>query len=389
MKTKKAIIPKLLALGLIGVALFATFFLYQKGDITLFPGREKNTVEYNFTIDLPIPDKKYTLFYQDKTNAFDIANFENGEIWYGDGQFDFSTYKEGESSLFLTSLNGRKASVTLKKNLDIEGVLNFKLLVYLAGEPTDIEELSLIIVDQNHGYRFPIRDLSKGWNLLTLPQNKFSIFTPQVDEKANGGNITVRLTSRPNARAIINLDSLWAEKDKTYLKDWNTISDQFLSLKKNVDAVSLLANSLYGSRATLTKGSAKDYTIQIKFNPQDGGEFGLFLRGDYQSGYGYYLVMNGVKTNGWRIYKYGLFEEKVQALELIKGEIGNFKMEKNNPYWLQAEMKGQRLVFSFSIDGQNFTKLGEANDASFTGGGVGFTVSGGNIFFIDEVVFFQ
>jgi len=389
---KKSIIQKILILVLVAAAFLVTFYLYQQGEITLFPSKKEKVVNSNLAVQIPISDKEYKIFYKDKIDAtFDIANFENNEDWYGDGDFDYSTFLEGESSLFLTSLNGRKATITLKKNFDIENVLNFKFLVYLAGDPTDIEELNLVFTGQNSGYRFPIRDLSKGWNFLVLPKDKFSFFSPQTDEKKLSSieKITVELVSRPQARTIVNLDSLWAEKEKDYLKDWNSNSEKFLSLKRNGNSVGLLALGLYGNRATLSQGAAKDYTFQAKFNSLKGGGFGLFLRGDYESGYGYYLMMDGVNTDTWQIYKDGLFDEKTQTLNLVKGEISNFKMEENRPYWLKAELKGPRLVFYLSVDGRNFIKLGEANDTSFTSGGVGFFISGSDMVLVDEIVFFQ
>jgi len=389
---KKSITQKILVLVLIAVAFLVTFYLYRQGEITLFPSKKEKVVNKNLAAQIPISDKEYKIFYKDKIDfTFDIANFENNEDWYGDGEFDYSIFLEGESSLFLTSLNGRKATITLKKNFDIENVLNFKFLVYLAGDPTDIEELNLVFTGQNFGYKFPIRDLVKGWNFLVLPKDKFSFFSSQTDGKKLSSieKIAVELTSRPQARTIINLDSLWAEKEKDYLKDWNSNSEKFLSLKRNGNSVGLLAIGLYGNRATLSKGAAKDYTFQAKFSSPKGGRFGLFLRGDYESGYGYYLMMDGVNTNTWQIYKYGLFDEKTQALVLEKGNISNFKVEKNRPYWLKAELKGPRLIFYLSVDGQNFIKLGETNDTSFTSGGVGFATSGSDMVLVDEVVFFQ
>lgn len=389
---KKSIIQKILTLVLIAVAFSVTFYLYQQGEITLFPGKKEKVVNKNLAAQIPVSDKEYKIFYKDKIDStFDIANFENNEDWYGDGEFDYSAVFEGESSLFLTSLNGRKATITLKKNFDIENVLNFKFLVYLAGDPTDIEELNLVFTGQNFGYKFSIRDLVKGWNFLVLPKDKFSFFSPQADGKKLSfiKKIAVELISRPKARTIVSLDSLWAEKEKDYLKDWNSNSEKFLSLKRNGNSVGLLAIGLYGSQATLSKGSAKDYTFQAKFNSLKGGKFGLFLRGDYESGYGYYLMVDEFGANTWRIYKNSLFKEKTQALDLVKGEISNFKMEKNRPYWLKAELKGPRLIFYLSVDGQNFIKLGEANDTGFTSGGVGFVISGSDMVLVDEVVFFQ
>ncbi len=387
---KKSIIQKILILVLVATTFLVTFYLYQQGEITLLPSKKEKVVNNNLAAQIPISGKEYKLSYKDKIDStFDIANFENDEDWYGDGGFDYSTFLEGESSLFLTSLNGRKATITLKKNFDIENVLNFKFLVYLAGDPNDIEELNLVFTGQNINYRFSIRDLVKGWNFLILPKDKFSVFTPQSDEQTTSGKIMVELISRPKARTIVSLDSLWAEKEKDYLKDWDSNSEKFLSLKRNENSVGLLALGLYGNRAILSKGSAKDYTFQAKFNSPKRGKFGLFLRGDYESGYGYYLMMDGADTNTWQIYKYGLFDEKTQTLNLAKGEVSNFKMEKNRSYWLKAELKGPRLIFYLSVDGQEFIKLGETNDTSFTSGGVGFVISGSGMVLVDEVVFFQ
>jgi len=171
-------------LALIVVALGVTYYFYQKGEISLFPGKKEKVVSSSLVAQIPISDEEYKLSYKDKADSvFDVANFENNENWYGDGEFDYSTFLEGESSLFLTSLNGRKATITLKKNFDMENVLNFKFLVYFADDPNDIEELNLVFTGQNIGYKFPIRDLVKGWNFLVLPKDKFSVFSPQA-----GGN---------------------------------------------------------------------------------------------------------------------------------------------------------------------------------------------------------
>jgi hypothetical protein len=340
---------------------------------------------------LPVGEKEIRLSYGEKHEvAFDIANFESNENWFGDGTFDYSTAQEGENSLLLTSLNGRKVTVSLDKDFNIKDVLNFKFWVYLGSDLGDIEEMNLSFSGQNFDYLFPIRELTKGWNLLILPKDKFSFsgFRGSGDEAFSIKKVAVELVSRPQARIIINLDSLWAEKDKDYLEDWNTDGEKFLSLKENKGKASLLASNLSGSRATLRKGSAKDSTFQAKFIPLKNGSFGLFLRGDYQSGYGYYLTMNGIDTNSWQITKYGLFEEKAQSVELARGEIANFKMEKDEPYWLKAELKGSEIVFYFSSNGKNFTQLGEVKDESFVSGGIGISVGGGMVL-IDDLQFSQ
>jgi len=390
---KKDFLSKIIVLSLILIALGVTYYFYEQGDVSFLPQKEKERAGETFTVQIPISDKEYKLSYQDKVNSsFDIANFEENESWYGDGEFDYSTFYEGESSLFVTSLDGQKTTVSLKRSFNIEDVLNFKFFVYLATDLEGIEEFNLIFSGLDGEYKFPIRDINKGWNFLVLAKENFSVYVPENKKEEVGKNesnqdiqeVVVELVSRPKTRSTVNLDALWAERKEDYLKDWNVNSDKFLSMKENGG---LLAIGMNGQRATLKKGSAKDYTFQVKFTPLKNGKFGLFLRGDYKSGYGYYFVMDGVDTATWRIYKHGPFDEKIQSLDLGKGKIGNFKMEKGQVYWLKAETKGDQLAFSFSTSGKDFVKLGEARDESFTSGGIGITVGGGNMVFVDDIQF--
>jgi len=387
---KKFFSEKIIALILVFVAFIAAYYFYQKGEIAVLPRKEKGKIEETFTVQLPISEREFRLSYKDKLDStFDIANFEEGENWYGEGEFDYATFYEGESSLFVTSLDGKKVTVSLRKNFDIEEVLNFKFLVHLATDPTNLEGFNLIFVGKDSQYKFPIREINQGWNFLILPKEKFSREGREGKEGEEIQEVVVELVSRPKTRSTVNLDSLWAEKEDEYQKDWNTDGDKLLSLKKKDNLAGLLVISMGGSRATLKKGSAKDYSFQTKLIPLKSGEFGLFLRGDYKSGYGYYLMMGGVETNTWRIYKYGPFEEKVQSLELAKGNISNFKMEQDKTYWLKAKMIGSRIEFYFSADGREFIQLGEVNDGSFASGGVGLTVSGGNMVLVDEIQFLK
>jgi len=100
-------------------------------------------------------------------------------------------------------------------------------------------------------------------------------------------------------------------------------------------------------------------------------------------------MMSGIDGNGWQISKRGEFDGKDQTIELAKGEIVNFKMEKDKPYWLKAELRGTKIVFYLSLDGENFAEIGEVHDTSFSGGGVGIASSGNSLFLVDEFQFFQ
>lgn len=398
----KVLVQKLVFICLALIALGVTYYLYQKKEISFLPQKKERTGSKGFTIQLSISENDYRLSYKDKVGStVDVANFESNENWFGDGEFDYSTLLEGESSLFVTSLDGKKSIVSLNKSINIKNVNNFKLSFFQVSEPENIERFDLVFSGEKWGYRFPIRDLDKGWNLLFLPKEKFSVLSlsetsdasvensVETEEQEEIKKISIELTSRPKTRSSVNLDSLWAETEKEYQNDWSSDGEKFLSLRRIKNQSKLLAIGQFGSLAVLKKGSASDYVVQTEFTPLREGAFGFFLRGDYKSGYGYYLLMGGINTDAWRIYKYGSFEEKIQNINLIEGRISNFKVEKERSYWLKAEMKGNQIKFYFSTDNKNFTKLGEVNDASFSSGGVGIASFDHSMFFVDDLRFFK
>ena len=367
-------------------------------------------------MEILFKEKEYKLSYKDKSSStfVDIANFEGNENWQGDGDIDFTNFYEGETSFRLVSQDNKKVTLALTKDLNLEKALNFKFLIKLESDPDSFESLNLIFgnKDLSSSYRYSIRGLTKGWNLIILPKENFSSSikkavpaatseegsiaeTPVEEVASNWGNIkkvAIELISRPKNVSSINLDFLWAETEDSYQQDWNTVSDKFLSLGENGDTTNLLVINLAGSTASMKRiSSAKDYTVQAKFTPLKTGGFGFFLRNDFTTNYGYYLMMGGVGTNTWSIFKYGVFKDKpqVQNLVLAEGSITNFKIEKNKTYLLKSEMSGSRITFYLSLDDKNFTRLGEVRDDSFISGGVGIAANGGSIFLVDDIAFFQ
>ena len=69
--------------------------------------------------------------------------------------------------------------------------------------------------------------------------------------------------------------------------------------------------------------------------------------------------------------------------------ISNFAVEKDQPLWLKAELKGSNLKFFISTDGKSYTLLGEAVDGEFKEGGVGISVYDGGATIFDEMEFTQ
>ena len=136
---KKFFNPQIIALGIIFIVILITAYFYQKGEISFLSRGKEKKVESEI-VEVPLADKEYKLFYQDRLNStFNIADFEDNENWQGDGDFDYTTFFEGNSSLFLSSYDHRKAVVSLNKSFDIKDVLNFKLLINLGTDSADIE----------------------------------------------------------------------------------------------------------------------------------------------------------------------------------------------------------------------------------------------------------
>ena len=73
---------------------------------------------------------------------------------------------------------------------------------------------------------------------------------------------------------------------------------------------------------------------------------------------------------------------------MIKGEITNFKMEKEKNCFLKAELKGSKLIFLFSLDDKDYGRIAEILDDSFASGGVGI-FSRGATFLVDGLLFLQ
>ena len=390
---------KAVSVGLLFIIVLAAFYLYRQGKITLwFQELDKPIVHGK--VGIPFADKEYNLSYVGgPSSSLEIAGFEEGEDWVGDGELDYAVYFEGSNSFFLSSNNHRRAAITLEKNLNIERASNFKFMFHLETAVDDLEEFNLYFINESTGYsyEFAIRGLDRGWNLLTLPRERFFAYSHDslTDEDPNDApinieKVVIELISRPKTRSIVNLDSLWVEKDEDYLKKWHLEPTNILSIRKNGNSDDFLIFIKAGAgRATLREiGYAKNYTIQAKFTPLREGIFAFFLRGEFEEGDGYYLEVGGVGTNDWRIYKQGVFDDQRQRKPLAEGKISNFRMEKKS-YWLKAEMENSKIVFYLSIDGENFAQLAEVKDETFVGGAIGIATSGESLFFVDDFHFFQ
>lgn len=401
---KKIFVERGLAFFLVFIALIVSAYLYKQGKISFLPNKGNPSVLQNITVGIPFTEKEYKLSYRDKplSSVVEIAKFEDGEKWTGDGELNFSDYFEGRSSLALSSQNHARsrASLKLEKKFNFDDFSNYKLFVNLRSEFSNIEEFNVFLVDEESkiAYKYPIREMNNGWNVLDLSNDKFSLiswpevanFTGALRTKSNINKVVIELVSRPKTAASVNIDYLWAEKDKSNLDDWIFNIQEFLFLRQNQSFLNLVLANLGGNGIANIKRitSARNYIVKAQFTPLSSGSFGFFLRGDYKSGFGYFFVMEGTGSNGWQIYKNGIFDQKQQSTVLAKGSIDNFQMERQKLCWLKAELKDNHLTFYLSLNDKDYVKIGEADDNSFSSGGVGI-YSGGNMLMIDDIQFFQ
>lgn len=396
---KKIFSERVLAVFLVFIAFVFSWYLYKEGKISFLPQKDRPVRNQNLTAEIPYSKSEYKLSYENYPldDIAEIAFFEDTEKWTGDGEFDYSSMVDGKSSLFLSSNNSYKAVATYKinKQLLLDGYRNLKMFVNLKNTNADIESFVIKITNyRNENIFYTVRQLNQGWNLVIIELDKFSN-SNKPNSGVNNNNfgqikeVSYELVSLPKSTVSVNLDSLWLERNENYQNDWNFGDYKYFAIKKDNERTLPYVIGLSGTVATLKEiGSSDDFSFIVKFTPLGNGSYGLFLRGDYHTSYGYYFLVDGVESNGWKINKYGSFNGETKTKELARGEISNFKMEKNKDYYLKGELKKNNLVFFISIDGTQYTKLGEVTDNSFISGGVGIVTQGAS-FTVDEITFFK
>jgi len=392
---KKQIIGKIVALGFVLAATGIALFLYKEGRISLLPDKTSSSFENREEMaSFPFTEKEYSLSYADRAvqGSYDIADFEESENWVGDAKLDYTYYVTGKSGLSFISQDYEKSSASfgLANSFNFDDFSSYKMFVYLFSSPSNIEEFKVIFSNRKEDCVYSIRDLSEGWNLVTMPKDKF-FYEPLGEDIIS--KIRIELVSRTKTMASATVDTLWAEKESNYFENWNISDENSLALKNFSGKDNLLLagrqENLVASIKEIT--SVKDCNFSAKFTPLAKGEFGLFIRGNYRNKHGYYLTLSGVDKNNWQIRKIGIFDKEkgVESISLGRGSIDNFRVELEKSYWLRAELSGRTISFSASLDGANFSKLGDVNDGSFSRGGVGIVVSSFPAILLDDLQFSQ
>lgn len=388
--------------------------LFQKGLFTIPSfGSKTNIVSLKkpSVVDILFSGNEFKLSYagMPATNIINIGKFDKTEQWQGAGSID-EDVASGNLVLSLVDRDRNKADAYLLKNFNFSSVDTIKLAINLKSDPDNLEAVNILFGNKGltNYYRFPVSNLKDGLNYLAIPKYRFFLAegnsTPDTkntsvsDVSTKAGTQTgiswdkiervqLELVSRPGTKANIELGWIKGEKEGIFDPDWNwSGGDQFLNLDLTKDGkTTLLAQNIGGTVATLKKlGSVKDFTYTAKLTSLKKGSIGLFFRGDYKTGYGYYLTVGGLDTSDWSVSKYNLVDTQQKTSILLNGQIGNFEFSKDQSFWLKVTVKGNSIQAYFSLDGKDFTKLGEVNDSDIAAGGVGLALSSGAAGYFDD-----
>ncbi|MFH0926110.1 MAG: hypothetical protein V1872_10885 [bacterium] len=336
--------------------------------------------------------KEYNLIYADMDTLLveNISFFESDEGWQGDGFLDWRYFHEGEMSMAVTSKNHGPGIIFLEKDLNLSNLKTVEFFISLNDlQPFELATIKFGDSSLTNYYSYSLSNLHLNWNFIRIPQNQF--VARKVSKEFTWKDIKkiqFEIISRPNTTTVVNLDYLTIQKKIDYLDKWKTVDSNFLSLGKKDDKIILIArnNTEATYLATLDGIIGDNFTYQASFIPQIMGTVGLFFRGDYRDGKGYYLLVGGLGTNSIILTK------KVDVnrwKDLTKVVLSGFVFEKDQKYWLKVETKGKRIIGFISITGKDFIKLFSVIVDELTNGEVGIAVFNGGYAFFDDFKFKQ
>ena len=390
---KKLIIILVAVLILCGAIAIAKFYLIPNKIIT------NKALSILNTGKGPLPVSKQSDFSLNASayKADDItviSNFENDEEnkWQGDGVVDEKIFYEGTRSLSLVSTERNGAVATLEKKLDLTNMKQIEFMLHI----TDTDAFETVTLDfgdsdlKNY-YRYTFSNLKNGWNLIQIPKGKFVLSKAKEGtfDWPNIEKVRFSILSRPASIFLVRIDMLRSiNYPESFLTQWKaTYPGMFFSLYEQAENTRLLARSIGTTIATLKESAdINSFDFSASVSPQSTGRSGLFVRGDYATGYGYYLLLGGANKNTWQILKRNK-TGWTPAEKIIKGSLDGIVFAKDKDCWLRIIGKNNLLKFYFSQDGQQYEKLGELNDSEFKGGGLGIAVLDGGWSLFDNIQF--
>lgn len=327
----------------------------------------------------------------DSSVITEISNFETTEDWQGSATYDEKNVYEGDSSLSVVSINHSLASTFLVKNLDLTNMEYLEFMLYVQNRDA-FESLNLDLGDEkmDNYYRYSLSNLNNGWNFVVAPKRGF-VFYPQSlsGSSVNWSNIKMvrwQVMSRPNAMLLVNFDLLRGINSSVKLVDkWRVTDSSFFSLYGSNSQWRLMARCYNTNIATFKDlGMKKDLMFSAVVSPQYGGRSGLFIRGDYKTGYGYYFLIGGKNQANWQIIKRN---KNGWGDPLVKDNFSDISFDPEAKYWLMVKATGDVMTFYFSLDGEKYKYLGEITDSEFGIGGAGIAVLDGGWSLFDDFKF--
>ncbi len=340
--------------------------------------------------ELPFTDKTYTYDYNsiDHKLVENISIFDPSETWSGSGFYDIRFFFEYPASLVLAGADKNKIVIWKNLKLDLEKIETYELIVNLRTDPNELENADLIFFDDNLRIaRYAISMVRNGWDIVQFTKKQF-----EVDEQFNWNNISqvrFEFTPRPSGKVVVNLDGFRAYGNINLSNDWNYTTDKrMMILDKRQNKISLLARNVGAVPVGVTIKkitTASNFSFQSAFSPMSETWTGLFFRGNYLNGYGYYLMVNGIGGSQWQVYK--VYKEGLKVLK--KDIISDFQFKAGEWYWLKVEAKEDMLNAYLSTDGEQFKLLGTVVDNEFTSGGVGLAIGNGAMSLYNNLAFKQ
>lgn len=341
----------------------------------------KNSAQTKRRTEIAFTDKKYTINYKNFDVRFveNISLFNSEEKWLGSGFFDTDEYFEYPSSLNLAGGGGDKIIASKDTSLDLSKILTFDLVLNYKSNPNNLKKAELILSDTNgKNAVFVLPEPQVGWNVLEFPKEYFD--SPDYFNWSKIIKLEFVFSSRPFTNIALNLGSLRGQPGNVLYNDWNVKDKRMLLLDKRNGEINLLGRNIGGTVATLKKVTGvTDFIFQGSYIPINPSAGGLFFRGSYEDGQGYYLTLNGTNSSGWQLYKLG----KKGGEILAQGEIANFQFKQGEKYYLKVEVKKNNIKAFFSINGVIYTMLASVNDDEFSSGSVGIAVPSGVSLFND------
>lgn len=377
-----------IAVNLFLVLVAAGLLWYIVQSQNLLGEKQKQEVTKQVKVEIPFSEKSFSLDYKkfDPLLVENIALFTKEEKWIGSGFYNKDNYFEYQESLNLTGSERNKIVAVKDVFLNLSKIIDFDLMLNLQSDANDLETADLIFIDNfNQKAKFTLsRQQNTGWSIMKFPKQQFD-----VSDSFNWAavkQVRFEFIPRPLGKLVINLGSLRGQPGTILYNDWNLTDQKALVLDKRNNEINLLVRSLGGSVATIKKiTSASNFSFQSSYTPLNNVSNGLFFRGNYQDGQGYYLLVSGINGNQWQLHKLGKDGVRV----LATGEIANFQFKSGKKYYLKAETKNSNIKAYFSSDNVNYTLLADVMDGEFNSGGVGVATGNGGIGLFNDFEFKQ